>query len=115
MVLSVADTVASEINTWSCFQGCKGCKSPSVVPPADPFDVEIHEMEQCGVLNAPEDGGKGRKNLSEILMDDTHPEEEEDEEEEEEEKTAKTQDDGRDMPAEAASSDGGAEKLDINQ
>lgn len=97
--------VASEINTQSCFQGCKGCKSNSVVPPADPFDVEIHEMEHCGVLNAQEDGGKGRKNLSEILM----------EEEEEEEKTAKTQDDSQDMPAEEASSDGGAEKLDINQ
>ncbi|XP_029696686.1 period circadian protein homolog 1b isoform X3 [Takifugu rubripes] len=84
--------------------GCKGCTSPSVAPPADPFDVEIHEMEQCGVLNAPEDGGKGRKNLSEVLMEDAHPEEEE-----EEEKTAKTQDDSQEMPAEEA------EKLDINQ
>lgn len=61
-------------------------------------------MEQCGVLNAPEDGGKGRKNLSEVLMEDVHPEEEE-----EEEKMAKTLDDSQEMPAEEA------EKLDINQ
>lgn len=80
------------------------------MPSADPFDVEIHEMELCGVLNAREDGRQGRKNLSEILMEDAHPEEE-DEEEETEEKTAKTQDDSQDM----ASSDAGAEKLDINQ
>lgn len=97
----------------SGFQGCKGCKSPPVVPPADPFDVEIHEMELCSVLNAQEDGGKGKKSLSEILMDDTHPEEE-DEEEETEERTAKTQDDSQDMPAEEASLDAEAEKLDMN-
>lgn len=72
-------------------------------------------MELCGVLNAQEEGaGKGRKTLSEILMDDAHPEEE-DEEEETEEKTAKTQDDSQDMPAEEASLDAGTEKLDMNQ
>lgn len=85
------------------------------MPPADPFDVEIHEMELCGVLTAQEDGGgKGRKTLSEILMDDAHPEEE-DEEEETEEKTANTPDDSQDMPAEEASLDAGTEKLDMNQ
>lgn len=57
-------------------------------------------MEECGVLNAQEDG---RKNLSEILMDVARPEEEE-----------KMHDDSQDMAA-AASSDGGAEKLDIDQ
>lgn len=85
------------------------------MPPADPFDVEIHEMELCGVLNAREDGGDGRKNLSEILMDEAQPEED-DEDEETEERTAKTQtDNSQDMPPEEASSDAGAEKLDINQ
>lgn len=84
------------------------------MPPADPFDVEIHEMELCGVLNTQEDGGKGKKNLSEILMDEAHPEEE-DEEEEPEEKAAKAQDDSQDMPAEEPSSDAGTEKLGINQ
>lgn len=73
------------------------------MPPADPFDVEIHEMELCGVLNAREDGSKVRKDPSEILMDDAQPEEDD----EDEETTAKTQtDDSQDMPA---------EKLDINQ
>lgn len=86
------------------------------MPPADPFDVEIHEMELCGVLNAQEDDGdgKGKKTLSEILMDDAHPEDE-DEEEETEEKTAKPQEDSQDMPAEEASLDAGTEKLDMNQ
>lgn len=76
-----------------------------MVPPADPFDVEIHEMELCGVLSAQEDGdgGKGKKNLSEVLMDESHPEEED---EEEEEKAAKA----RDAPAE----DAGTQKLDVN-
>lgn len=97
------------------FQGCKGCKSPPVVPPADPFDVEIHEMELCSVLNAQEDGGgKEKKSLAEILMDDAHPEEE-DEEEEAEEKTAKTQDDSQDMPAAEASLGAGTGKLEMNQ
>lgn len=82
------------------------------MPPADPFDVEIHEMELCGVLNAHEDtGGKGKKTLSGMLMDDAHPEEE-DEEEETEENTAK--DDSQDMPAEEASLDAGTEKVDMN-
>ncbi|CAF96697.1 unnamed protein product [Tetraodon nigroviridis] len=95
--------------------GCKGCKSPPVVPPADPFDVEIHEMELCSVLNAQEDGGgKEKKSLSEILMDDAHPEEE-DEEEEAEEKTAKTQDDSQDMPAAEASLGAGTGTLEMNQ
>lgn len=86
------------------------------MPPADPFDVEIHEMELCGVLNGREDGDKGRKNLSEILMDDAQPEEDDEDEETEEKTSAKTQtDNSQDMPPEEASSDAGAEKLDTNQ
>lgn len=83
--------------------------------PADPFDVEIHEMELCGVLNAQEDGGsKGKNSLSEILMDDAHPEEEDDEEDREE-KTAKTQDNSQEMAAEEAGLGAGTEKLAMNQ
>lgn len=78
-----------------------------MVPPANPFDVEIHEMELCSVLIAPEDGGKEKKGLSEILM--------EDEDEEEEQKTAPTQDDSQDMRTEEASLDAGTHKLDMNQ
>lgn len=60
------------------------------MPPATPFDVEIHEIELCSVLKAQEeDAGKRRKNLSETLMDEAHPE---DEDEEVEEKRTKTQD-----------------------
>ncbi|XP_066536482.1 period circadian protein homolog 1b [Hoplias malabaricus] len=35
---------------------CVGCMSPPSVPPAAPFDVEIHEMELCSVLEVTEDG-----------------------------------------------------------
>lgn len=31
-------------------QACVGCKSSPSVPSATPFDVEIHEMEFCSVL-----------------------------------------------------------------
>lgn len=89
----------------SCLQGCKGCKSPPVVPPDNPFDVEIHEMELCGILSVPEDG-KDKKVLSEILMEDA------DEEEAVEEKTAPTQDESQDMRTEE---DAGTDKLDMNQ
>lgn len=69
------------------------------MPPATPFDVEIHEMELCSVLKAQEeDTSKGKKNLSETLMDEAHPEDED--EEEVEEKGTKTQDSNQDMPAE---------------
>ncbi|XP_044039658.1 period circadian protein homolog 1b isoform X2 [Siniperca chuatsi] len=80
--------------------GCTGCKSPPSVPPAAPFDVEIHEMELCNVLKAQEEGAsKEKKHVSETAMDEAHPEGE-DEEEEVEEKGTKTQDSNQDMPAE---------------
>ncbi|TKS92890.1 Period circadian protein -like protein 1 [Collichthys lucidus] len=79
--------------------GCTGCKSPPFVPPAAPFDVEIHEMELCSVLKGQEEGAdKGKKSLLETAMDEAHPEDE-DEEEEVEEKGAKTEDGNQDMPA----------------
>ena len=82
------------------FQGCAGCKSPPSVPPAAPFDVEIHEMELCSVLKAQEEGaGGGKKNLSETAMDEARPEDEE-EEEEVEQKGTKTQDGNQGMTAE---------------
>ncbi|XP_045920095.1 period circadian protein homolog 1b isoform X2 [Micropterus dolomieu] len=75
--------------------GCAGCKSPTSVPPAAPFDVEIHEMELCNVLKAQEEGaGDGRKLLSETAMDEAHPDDEEEEVEE------KGQNGNQDMPAE---------------
>lgn len=44
-----------------------GCKSPPFVPPATPFDVEIHEMELCAVLKAQddEDADKANKDVAE--------------------------------------------------
>lgn len=51
-------------------QGCVGCKSPPSVPPAAPFDVEIHEMELCSVLDVTEDGASGEKRMQpETAMD----------------------------------------------
>ncbi|KAG9274369.1 hypothetical protein AMEX_G11281 [Astyanax mexicanus] len=35
---------------------CTGCKSPPSVPPTAPFDVEIHEMELCSVLEVTDEG-----------------------------------------------------------
>ncbi|XP_072543705.1 period circadian protein homolog 1b isoform X2 [Salminus brasiliensis] len=35
---------------------CVGCKSPPSVPPTAPFDVEIHEMELCSVLEVTDEG-----------------------------------------------------------
>lgn len=66
------------------------------MPPTAPFDVEIHEMELCNVLKAQEDG-KGKKNLSELAMDEAHPEEEE--EEDVEEKETREQDGTLELPA----------------
>ncbi|XP_036453585.1 period circadian protein homolog 1b [Colossoma macropomum] len=40
---------------------CVGCKSPPSVPPAAPFDVEIHEMELCSVLEVTEEGAAADK------------------------------------------------------
>lgn len=67
-----------------------GCKSPPFVPPAAPFDVEIHEMELCGVLKAQddEDAHKAKKDVAEALAEGARLE---DEEEEEEEKETNTQ------------------------
>lgn len=78
--------------------GCTGCKSPPSIPPAAPFDVEIHDMELCSVLKAQDEGiTTGQKNLTEMAMDEAHPE---DEDEEEEEKGTKTEDTNQDMTAE---------------
>ncbi|XP_058480830.1 period circadian protein homolog 1b [Solea solea] len=79
--------------------GCTGCKSPPSVPPAAPFDVEIHEMELCGTLKPQQDSvGRGcKKNLSETAMDEVHPDDEE--EEAAEEKGTTTQDNNQDMTA----------------
>ncbi|XP_041840873.1 period circadian protein homolog 1b isoform X2 [Melanotaenia boesemani] len=80
--------------------GCAGCKCPPSVPPAAPFDVEIHDMELCTVLKAQEENGRIiEKNLTETAMEDAQPEDE-DEEEEAEEKKTKTQRDNRDMATE---------------
>lgn len=63
------------------------------MPPADPFDVEIHEMELCTVLKAQEESySETKKNAAETSMADAQPEDEEEEEEEVEEKETKTQD-----------------------
>ncbi|KAG7241627.1 hypothetical protein INR49_025547 [Caranx melampygus] len=91
---------------------CTGCKSPPSVPPAAPFDVEIHEMELCSMLKAQEEGADGgKKNLAETAMDEAHPE---DEEEEAEEKGSKTRDGNPDMAAEepGASSEATDEKAE---
>ncbi|KAL7875904.1 hypothetical protein AOLI_G00108670 [Acnodon oligacanthus] len=40
---------------------CVGCKSPPPVLPAAPFDVEIHEMELCSVLEVTEEGATANK------------------------------------------------------
>ncbi|XP_075906787.1 period circadian protein homolog 1b isoform X3 [Nelusetta ayraudi] len=72
---------------------CTGCKSPPFVPPAAPFDVEIHEMELCGVLKAQddEDADKAKKDVAEALAEGAQLEDEEEEEEEAEEKETNTQ------------------------
>lgn len=68
---------------------CTGCKSPPFVPPTEPFDVEIHEMELCSVLKPEEcEAGKGKENQSETAMDETQQEDNEDEDSEE--KTVKS-------------------------
>lgn len=79
--------------------GCTGCKSPPSIPPAAPFDVEIHEMELHSVLKAPEDGASKDKNQSDTAMDEAHLEDE-DEEEEVEEKETTIQDNNQEMTPE---------------
>ncbi|XP_026017876.1 period circadian protein homolog 1b [Astatotilapia calliptera] len=76
--------------------GCTGCKSPPAVPPAAPFDVEIHDMELCSVLKAEEESaGEVMKSLTEAA----HHEDEEEEEGVEDKGTEK-QDSSQDMVAE---------------
>lgn len=85
-----------------CFfsQGCTGCKCPPSVPPATPFDVEIHEMELCTVLKAQEDcATPAEGNLTETTMADLQPEDELDEEEEGGALQKTTQNDGGDTAA----------------
>lgn len=45
-------------------QACQGCKSPTSIPPAPPFDVEIHDMELCSVLATPEEGAASAEKLA---------------------------------------------------
>uniref|UniRef100_A0A4W4GQW5 PAS domain-containing protein n=1 Tax=Electrophorus electricus TaxID=8005 RepID=A0A4W4GQW5_ELEEL len=40
---------------------CVGCRSPPSGPPAAPFDVEIHEMELCSMLEGTEEGSTADK------------------------------------------------------
>uniref|UniRef100_A0A672T5M8 Period circadian protein homolog 1-like n=1 Tax=Sinocyclocheilus grahami TaxID=75366 RepID=A0A672T5M8_SINGR len=40
---------------------CMGCRSSPSVPSAAPFDVEIHEMEFCSVLEVTEEGATAEK------------------------------------------------------
>uniref|UniRef100_A0A9J8BEI9 Period circadian clock 1b n=1 Tax=Cyprinus carpio carpio TaxID=630221 RepID=A0A9J8BEI9_CYPCA len=40
---------------------CMGCRSSPSVPSAAPFDVEIHEMELCSVLEVTEEGATAEK------------------------------------------------------
>lgn len=63
------------------------------MPPAAPFDVEIHEMELCGVLKAQddEDADKAKKDVAEALAEGAHLEDEDEEDEEAEEKESNTQ------------------------
>lgn len=90
----VAENTGSRFSL--CFQGCTGCKSPPAVPPAAPFDVEIHDMELCSVLKAEEESaGEVMKSLTEAA----HPEGEEEEEGVEDKGTEK-QDSSQDMAAE---------------
>ncbi|KAM6908954.1 period circadian protein homolog 1b [Xenentodon cancila] len=70
--------------------GCTGCKCPPSVPPAAPFDVEIHEMELCTVLKTQEESSsKTWKNVTETTMVDAQPDDEDDDEEVEEKETSR--------------------------
>uniref|UniRef100_A0A087XZX5 Period circadian clock 1b n=1 Tax=Poecilia formosa TaxID=48698 RepID=A0A087XZX5_POEFO len=71
--------------------GCTGCKCPPSVPPATPFDVEIHEMELCTVLKTQECSGKDGKALAEAAMDDVQVEDEYEEDEAQQRKDAKAE------------------------
>ncbi|XP_061565512.1 period circadian protein homolog 1b isoform X2 [Cololabis saira] len=81
--------------------GCAGCKCPPSVPPAAPFDVEIHEMELCTALKTQEESAaKTWGNVTETTMADAQPEDEDDEEQAEEKET--NAQDNQGMSSEAA-------------
>lgn len=42
---------------------CEGCRSSPSVPSTAPFDVEIHEMEFCSVLEVTEEGASAEKQI----------------------------------------------------
>lgn len=81
--------------------GCTGCKCPPSVPPATPFDVEIHEMELCTVLKTQEEcsSSKDGKAPAETAMDDVQQEDEH-EEEEAQRKDTRTEESTEDMTQE---------------
>ncbi|XP_049612596.1 period circadian protein homolog 1b [Syngnathus scovelli] len=76
--------------------GCSGCKSPTLVPHATPFDVEIHEMELCSVLNTQKEVKKNSLEAPEEKEDDD--EEDEGDEEEGKSRQALTADKHRATP-----------------
>uniref|UniRef100_A0AAY4ABN2 PAS domain-containing protein n=1 Tax=Denticeps clupeoides TaxID=299321 RepID=A0AAY4ABN2_9TELE len=54
---------------------CMGCKSSASIPPAPPFDVEIHEMELCGVLETTEEVSSVEKQApADAAMDESNEE-----------------------------------------
>ncbi|XP_061619141.1 period circadian protein homolog 1b [Phyllopteryx taeniolatus] len=57
--------------------GCGDCKSPTSLPHAAPFDVEIHEMELCTALQPQKKGAaKVKGSSSEAAMDEDDEEDE---------------------------------------
>ncbi|KAI7814752.1 period 1, partial [Triplophysa rosa] len=57
---------------------CEGCRSSPMVPSTAPFDVEIHEMEFCSVLEVTEEGATAEKQIqADSAMDKSEAEEEE--------------------------------------
>ncbi|XP_051918264.1 period circadian protein homolog 1b [Hippocampus zosterae] len=89
--------------------GCADCKSPaSGRRAAAPFDVEINEMELCGMLKSPKEGATMvKKNSSEAAMDEQPPDED-DEEDEGEEEEGKTQESGQAATADELRATSGA-------
>uniref|UniRef100_A0A9J7X856 Period circadian clock 1b n=1 Tax=Cyprinus carpio carpio TaxID=630221 RepID=A0A9J7X856_CYPCA len=54
---------------------CVGCRSSPSVPSAAPFDVEIHEMEICSVLEVTEEGATAEKHTqADTAMEKSEPE-----------------------------------------
>ncbi|XP_056598587.1 period circadian protein homolog 1b isoform X2 [Triplophysa dalaica] len=55
---------------------CEGCRSSPTVPSTAPFDVEIHEMEFCSVLEVTEEGATAEKQIqADLAMDKSEAEE----------------------------------------